>query len=228
MLVSTLRSHPDTECHGELFRKKKKHFRGGVRIFSEIDERFQQEDYLMRHWQEFLDTVIGHGREANATAVGFKLMMNQSEIVRSALIEDESWSKILLKRENVLAVYSSNKIAKTTGQGSAGKFAEVKKAQVVFEAGEFERFYHKYEEGYDKVRQQLADCGQDYLDTQYSEICKPEGMKALIRYLELDVEADWEVSTQKRNPSQLLERFTNPSVVTRFLDKISRRDWVVE
>ena len=228
MLVSTLRSHADIECHGELFRKKKKHFKGGVRVFSQLDERFQQEEYLMEHWREFLELVIQHGKESGASAVGFKIMMNQSELVRGSLIEDESWTKILLKRENVLAVYSSNKIAKATGQGSAGKFAEVEKSQVAFEAGEFKRFCAKYEEGFDKVKRQLADCGQDYLDTQYSEICKPEGMKALIGYLGLDPEAGWEVSTQKRNPSQLLERFTNPTEVSRYLDKIGRPGWAVE
>ena len=228
MLVSTLRSHPDIDCHGELFRRKKKHFKGGVRVFAEIDPRYQEEEYLHQHWREFLDRVVEHAQEAGAGAVGFKIMMNQSERIRRALIEDRDWTKILLKRENVLAVYSSNKIAKSTGQGSAGKFAEVRTAKTEFVNGEFKRFLAKYEEGFESARQQLAASGQDYLDTSYREICSADGMRALIAYIGMDPDAAWEVSTQKRNPSQLLERFTNPDAVGRYLDRIGRSDWRVE
>jgi len=228
MLTSTLQSHPDIECHGELFRRKKERLGRGVRIFAEIDPRFRQEAYLTEHWRELLDLVLQQARESGVQAVGFKLMTQQSEVVRNVLIEDDSWAKILLKRDNVLAVYSSDKIAKSRAKGSFLKFAGAKKPRIKFVADEFDRFHLNYEKRFEDVRRHLDECGQDYLDIRYSDICKPEGIKSVIRFLGLDPEANWEVISQKRNSSQLLERFSNPTEVARSMEQAGLQDWLVE
>ena len=226
MLVSALASHPEVHCHGELFRKNKKHFKGAVKVIASLDERFHDENFQTSHWREYLDAVVEASDDV--TAVGFKIMLNQHDDARHALISDNNYRKIFLKRENVLAVYSSNKVARETGQGTAGRFAEVRSAQVAFVPGEFENFMSKYEDRYQATEDELDNSGQTCLKTTYAAICKPEGTKDVLGFIGVDSSLPWGAKTKKRNSSMLVERFTNPDEVVGYLQQIGKSHWLQE
>lgn len=226
MLVSALDSHPGVRCHGELFRTNVKSYNGGLKVIALLDVAYHDDAYQEEHWKGFLDDVVA--ASGRADAVGFKLMLNQSELVRNALIADPGYKKILLKRDNMLSVYSSHKIAKETGQGSARRTAEIKKARVLFDPKQFERFCKRYQKRYSDVENALEASGQEFFRTSYMEVIKPEVIRDILEYIGADRELEWEVGTKKRNSPVLTERFSNPEEVEQYLAGIDRLDWLRE
>ena len=226
MLVSALNSHPDVVCHGELLRKNKKHFKGAVKIITLLDERYHDENYQMNHWRDYIDAVVEASGQVDA--IGFKIMLNQHDEARHALIADPGYKKILLKRENVLSVYSSNKVARETGQGVAGRFAEVKIAQVAFVAKGFERYCAKYEERYQGAEDELQASGQRFHRTTYADICNPEGIGNVLKFIGADRSLPWEAKTKKRNSSVLTDRFSNPEAVVEYMNRTGKSHWLQE
>ncbi len=226
MLVSVLRTHPEIACYGELFRKNRKQFTGSVKVFEDIDKRFQVEEYRHKNWQQLLDAVVCVSNEAKF--VGFKLMVNQHPAARKALISDQAYKKILLERENVLAVYSSDKIARVTGQGSAGRFAEVKTARVEFDKLEFESFLQQYRARFLRAKKELEASGNSYLATTYARICTHRGLEEVMEFLGADKSSPWGILTKKRNPSDLLARFVNRADVEQYLRDTGLECWANE
>jgi LPS sulfotransferase NodH len=226
MLVSALDSHPGVRCLGELFRMGKKPDRGVGLAISMLDEIYQDESYQVDHWRDYLDAVVETA--GPVAAVGFKIMLNQNRNVMQSLVEDPGYRKIFLNRENVLAVYSSHKIAKETGQGAAGLAMQVKKARVAFDPEEFEKFSARYLRHYHEAEQVLNDSGQDFYKTTYSYITTPQGIDAVLGYIGVDCKQGWNVGTQKRNSPVLTERFNNPQVVRDYMSGMGRLDWLQE
>jgi len=226
MLVSALKSHTRVQCYGELFNIKKNFHKGTLKKVITQDERYNDKSYLMCHWRDFLYTV--YKASGQVDAVGFKLMLNQHDEARHALIADSLYRKILLKRENVLAVYSSNKIAKETGQGSAGRRDEVKKAQVMFIPEEFEKYCAKYEHMYQLAEDELLSRGQRFHKVTYADICKPEGIDNVLEFICVDKSLPWEASTKKRNSPLLAERFSNPEEVIGYMENLGKSHWLQE
>ena len=226
MLVSALRTHPEIVCYGELFRKNKKEFKGPLKIIEELDPYFHDEKVQQEKWRDFLDEVAAKSLEFRF--MGYKLMLNQNAVVLRGMINDPSCKKILLKRDNVLAVYSSEKIARVTGQGSAGRFAEVKTAKVEFVPSEFDSFESKYEQRYSQIEQELTQADPAYFKTTYTELCKPQGIKSVIAFIGADKLNKWKIPTKKRNTSNILDRFTNPEVLLEYLTLTSKQSWLLE
>jgi hypothetical protein len=226
MLVSALNSHARVQCYGEFFRKKNKPFKGVLKKVAMQDERYEDKEYQMSHWQDFLETVYQVSDPVDA--IGFKLMLSQHEEARHTLIADSQYRKILLKRENVLAVYSSNKIAKETGQGSAGQGDEVKTAQVMFIPEEFDKYCAKYEHMYQLAEDELHDRGQLFLKVTYADICKPEGIENVLGFIGVDKSLPWEPRTKKRNSPLLAERFSNPEEVIAYMENLGKSHWLQE
>lgn len=226
MLVSTLRTHPDVICYGELFRKNKKRLKGSIKIISELDSHFQDEKIQQDRWRDFLDAVAVASE--NFEFVGFKLMVNQNSDVRRGLIDDPGYKKILLKRENGLAVYSSDKIARVTGQGSAGRFAKVKTAKVEFIPTDFESYLEKYEKRYITAEKELKESGCKYLRITYAALCRPDGIRKVLSFIGANRSLSWKTPTKKRNTSTILDRFTNKEQVSEYLLSTGRQNWSVE
>lgn len=226
MLVTALDSHPDMRCFGELLRRNATAAKGALRILPSIDPVFMDEAYRRSHVDDYLDAVFALA--AGAERVGFKLMLQQHVRLRNALIADPAVAKVLLYRENGLAAYSSDRIARVTGQGTVGLKGTIKTARVPFKPAQFEAFQAQRAQQYAVTRKRLAASGQDWLEVEYLEIARPEGIARVVAFLGADPQAELEVRTQKRNPSDILARFTNPRKVERYLAEHGLERWAHE
>ncbi len=228
MLVSALDNHPKIRCHGELFRRKNLNMKGALKVLRTIPSEFQSEDYRDIHFREYLEAV--KGTDGKKPFFGFKLMLNQSETARAGLIENSNVKKVLLFRENLLAVFSSSLIAKATGQGAVVQGKEVIQAKVQFEPKRFEKFRKNHDKRFKEARQKLAGRpGIEWIETEYLKICKLEGIAEVMQFIGVDPEtASITVKTAKRNPSNILDRFTNPEAVLAHLKLIGKGNWVDE
>lgn len=223
MLVSALSSHPDIQCFSELFRRRTANSIHGLEVLNHIDEKFSSESYRFSHASEYLNAVYSTAVEVGY--VGFKLMLRQNIELRDALIADELYRKILLYRENVLASFSSECIAKVTGQVIATGNDEIKTVKVEFDPEKFQRYRDRRSRLYSETRTLLQAAGQDFCEVEYLSAMTVATMKGLIGYIGADTSFQCSPKTVKRNPGNILQRFSNPTLVSSYLQSIGREYW---
>ena len=226
LLTTTLNTHPDIACHGEIFRRNIKKIQGPVKILNKVDSEFQDEDYRIDNPFALLDNICR--LEEKSTCIGFKLMLVQHPSLMENIIKDKTDFKIIfLKRDNVLSVYSSDRIAQATGQNIAGKKSNIKTAKVKFEATSFEEFLDKYESKYQHTKQLLESVNREHLELEYNDLRSPQGFEEVLRFLKVNEEV-MRTPTKKRNSDSILERFTNPKVVRDYLKSKDLQKWITE
>jgi hypothetical protein len=228
MVVSALKTHPAVFCHGELFRPlgaAGSAFAGG-RAIEFLDSKFHSEEYRRKHYAEFLEAIFG--LDYDYDFVGFKLLLHHNPAARDLLIADPRCAKVLLYRDNLLACYSSHQIAGATGQGAAGRRAVVRTAKIEFRSAHFERYRRRREALYAETRTKLKSAGQPYLDISYLEACEPDGIPRILAAIGADPAVMLTTATQKRNPSDILARFSNPEAVEAWLRANGLEHWRYE
>jgi LPS sulfotransferase NodH len=231
MLRSLLNAHPEVTCFGELMRRtprkmRNQGYRGALRALEHVDEKFRTDSVRFSHPRTFIDEVMA--KLVTTPVAGFKLMLNQHPQFMSELIGDPTYAKILLYRANHLASYSSEKIARATGQGALRTGMDVKRAKVRFRKGEFRRFLKTRAQQFEDVREQLAAAGGNYLEIEYLELVEGNGVSQVLEFLGADPAHDVKPKTVRRNPSNLLERFDNPDDVLKELAAMGAERWAIE
>jgi len=228
MLVSQLDAYPGVRCHGELFRKKGVAKMGALKILNDLPDEYEDGDFRDASFAEYLRLV--RNLSETETFFGFKLMLNQAREARQAIIRKSKIKIILLYRENLLSIYSSNLIAKSTGQGIARSGSKVKSEMVEFDETRFVRFCEKHRQNYQEVREDLEKYASGrFLDISYLEICKPQGITEIEAFLGLSSPPQPVApATAKRNSSRIIDRFTNPQVVVDYLERTGNSPWAEE
>jgi LPS sulfotransferase NodH len=232
MLRSLLNEHPEVTCFGELMRRtprrmRSQGYRGALRTLERVDEKYRTDSVRFGHPREFVDDVMA--KLATTPIVGFKLMLNQHPGFMSELISDPTYAKILLYRANHLASFSSEKIARATGQGAARTGMDIKRAKVRFRKGEFRRFLKTREEKFEDVRKQLAGAGGGHFEIEYLELVEEEdGIARVLKFLGAESACEIKPRTVRRNPTNLLERFNNPEDVLKELASMGAERWATE
>lgn len=227
MLVSALNSHPQINCHGELFRKNiSSQPIGSVKVINLVRKQFGDEKYRYNHPIEFLDDVIAASN--NSAYTGFKLMLRQHRALVEELIKSDDYKKILLERSNLLAVYSSAKIAKITGQGDARRSATIRRAKIKFDVESFEKFCLRREKRYRNVKKLLNRAGQKFHKIEYNDLRTIKGLRKVLDFLEVDANEKLSIETRKRNNDSIIERFSNPEFVNDYLKNKELDDWCTE
>ena len=231
MLVSLLDAHPEIHCFGELMRRTpgwmlRDGYSGALRSLERVDPKYRDDAVRFEIPRAFVDEVMA--KLATEPIVGFKLLLAQHPDFMDELIADPGYTKILLYRANALASFSSGRIAKATGQGSAHKNTEIKRAKVTFKEYDFRRYLKRRERHYEGVRQRLAASGQAYLEIEYLDLVAGSAVPQAVAFLGADPAVALQPRTIKRNPSNLLERFNNPDTVQTVLTAMGAEHWAVE
>lgn len=224
MLVSALDSHPEIRCHGELFRRKNVRRIGPLKVLNQVGDDFKDDEARFADPQEFVERVFGLDKDV--PFVGFKMMLLQHPEFCKVLIKDSSFKKVLLHRQNILACYSSELIAKVTGQGKALHGMEIKEAKVDFDKDRFLNYWIKRKNLYQKTRESLHKAGQAFIDVEYTSLVNGCGISAVTSFLGAKSDVEPEAKTKKRNPSNVLDRFNNPDDVVSFVAKNKRNYWL--
>lgn len=226
LLTTTLNTHPEITCHGEIFRRNIKKIQGPVKILNKVDSEFQDEDYRIDNPFKLLGNIFR--LEEKSTCIGFKLMLVQHPTLMENIIKDKTDFKIIfLKRDNVLSVYSSDKIAQATGQNIAGRKSNIKTVKVEFDATSFEAFLNKYENKYHNTKQLLESVNREHLELEYNDLRSPQGFEKVLRFLKVSEEV-MKTPTKKRNSDSIADRFTNPEVVSDYLQSKGLQKWITE
>jgi LPS sulfotransferase NodH len=218
LLRHALSRHPNVICHGEIFnRNGMRGLKGRARKVLPSLATLRESDPIA-----FLDHFLAaHDRGR----VGFKLLLRQNQTVMSEIIRRQ-WPLIILRRQNLLARYSSHMIAKSTGQHCVRNGTTVIREQLTFNAAEFERYCRQDNNLW---RSEYEDIGipKKILDLDYCDVAFGDGLARCFEFLGLE---PMEVAPclQKLNSSDIVSRFTNPDDVLAYLARVGRMDWRTE
>lgn len=239
LLVNMLNRHRPERilCHGEVFRHEQ--LSGGVRTpgFESVETRCE------RHGA-FLDSLERESARANPGlhAAGFKIFTPHCPPALERLIGGGDYRVIFLRRGNLLAQFSSFKIARLSGEwqkpksgGISGLASAIKGApkaegqkQVPFWPKQFREFLDDIKERDEMVRGMIASAGCPFVEVEYESLRTEATRRAIGGLLgvgTLDPEA---VDLVKQNTSRVLERFTNPEKAVAFLEDAGLTHWLDE
>jgi hypothetical protein len=235
-LVNTLNAHPDIVCKGEIFRSKARE----NDLYDPIP--------FMDHW---LDA------KKNIPFVGFKLMLDQDdEVLRE--IARRRFRIMLLTRPNELAQYSSQLIARKTGKrvhraylakrvkgifkatgishnsnlarlliDAANRFDKTSPEKVKFNPKHFHGMRQRVIRLVRKTEAILAEYNIEPLRLEYPQITTKETIRGALRFIGAE-EMDLVPTVKKMNSPNILERFSNPDEVLRFLGEVRLPEWEYE
>jgi hypothetical protein len=221
-LVSLLGSHNDINCYGEIFRN---HF-DVTKKLPFINDIYIESDYRINNPGSFLSEIEKRSPQP-FEAWGFKLMKNQIGNNLSVLLKENFSNFFIIKRDNFLAQYSSEEIAKITGQGVAGRFATVKSAKVIFNEKKYVQFETRVKREYSEIKSVLSNFTVPTLEIEYKELQSSRISTNLCEFLGLSPQ-ELVSFHKKRNTSNILDRFENIDVVREFLDANNCTDFAKE
>lgn len=221
-LVTLLNSHPNLRCYGEVFRN----LYNFERFLPEVEPAIASHEFGQIEPLAFLD-AIGRQVPRDNSAWGFKLMPFQIEHAVGSIINEKLDRVIVLRRNNLLAQYSSELIADKTGQSVAGRNAEVKTAKVRFKSRAFELFSKRVSAHYDLVSDILKDSGKSALHIEYLELQDEDLVARLCSFLEVE-NLSLKSGHKKRNSTSIVDRFENVARVRKYLEDNQLEHWADE
>lgn len=236
MLVSAFDSHSDATCLPAIFtadgwpnwRARARHVSDDIIIsqMAKLPQKWSDLDQRVADMPEFLDSVAALFPDNRR--VGFKHHMGPVDRTTTAQIIALKMPMIILRRRNALAAFSSGQIAKATGQGSLRIGQERKTATIEFDAEDFLSYIRWWEAVYEHWIAEVEKSGAPYMIIDYAEARKDEGKARAASFLGLDPEALGQTQTLKRNPDEIVKRFSNAAVVESFLQDHALTHWRIE
>ncbi len=166
--------------------------------------------------------------------VGFKIFRSQNDDMLGKLMNDSSIRKIVLFRSNVLANYSSAMIARDSHVWDVAKGDEVKQPpRIKFDERQFIVFHNNLIRYYRGVISSLNQNKQDFRFLRYDEINDPMALAMIINFIGADGNRAIDLENIKKlqvkqNTSDILQRFSNPELVEKFLAERNRLHWKYE
>lgn len=143
LFVTYLNNHPAIFAHGEAFN----HLDNS---FSLKQVGIDKSDYSLGNKKNslaLLNTFYARPQNEQTKAIGFKFFPFHNDFIFSAIHQDASIHKLILIR-NFLYSYTSEKIAKQTGQYLISGDEQPKRIKVKFDFAEFEHYYNRLHKDY--------------------------------------------------------------------------------
>lgn len=232
LLCDVLNSSPDVHCRWEMLKP-------GVTNYGHVDNGA----WAARRAADpaaFVEMAAAHFAER--PVFGFKVFEDHAPDWTEAALRDSGWAKVVHYRKNVLAVYSSYKIAMAHNLWGAGDAPVTERAdsqarpeaeqtvrhRTKFDADEFEAFRESYNTPFRTWLRTLHETGQDFFFSEYTELRNLRLSARLFHFLGASVPAEIRMIGQKVSTSAMLDRFANPDAVVAHLARIGRADWAAE
>ncbi len=213
LLQERLNQFDGVTCHGELFNPV---FINGPRFDSYLGISFDE-----REARPFalLDALL-----ARPGLQGFRLFSNHDARVRAHVLTDPACAKIVLQR-NPLESYVSRKIAAETDQWKLNDISRRRRAQVSFDAAEFDAFLHELQATQLQIQRALQTSGQSAFYINYEDLNDIDVLNGLAAWLGLPARIEAvSQKLKKQNPEPLEEKLTNPEALAPGLARIDRFD----
>jgi len=168
MLVSMLNHHPQIRCFGEIFSFKEQ-------LLLNIDgfRRLNKDKNLLRlrakNPEGFVSKIIKRLHPKRIKSCGFKLFYNQPRTDRHKFLKHliaEDFKVIHLKRDNLLASYTSKQIALSTGVWVGRSDCSTPKIHI--DKDEFETYLYQMSYHDDEIKELVSP--ERLLEATYEEL----------------------------------------------------------
>ena len=143
------------------------------------------------------------------------------------IISNREIQLVQLSRANLLAQFSSARIAEITGKWAAHR-DRVGQTKIDFDPEEFTNFMN-YQRWLDTERMNLlARAGRHVLCLEYTELQTAETRRLLSEHIGIHIPDSAQPDIRKQNSPDILERYINPDVVARYLAERDLEHWARE
>jgi hypothetical protein len=227
MLTQWLCTHKDVRCLPAIFSeagwpRQEVHGDGVFAwIRRNIDPEWDDVARRLARPQRLIRHIIA--RSPDKTAIGFKHHLDESPV--NDFLLGSGLRKIILTRNNLLAAYSSHKVAASTGQGSARPGHTILRTLVTFDPREFARFIARRNRLYEYAREKSQNrC----MEIDYTVVRTESGIAGIGPFLGVDSTGFGPQKTAKRNSDDIVSRFANPELVRRYLTDNGLAHWASE
>ena len=225
LLVDILNRHPEFYCHGEIFHHQKPN---GLRSESVFKDLINIDPKVLRDRSgiKFLELV--HQLSPTHKNVGFKFFYNHDPEILQTVIADETYKIIHLMRDNKLASYSSIKIAEITNVWHHGYQKEKLEAiltspKIEFNEHDFLKYIDFIQSHENNVKHMLKG-RENTIDISYDTLL--ESLPQLSNFFHCNSTIDNYSTMEKQNPSQPINRFSNPDNVKKTMEKLKCASWL--
>jgi len=219
LLCNMLAGVGDSIVDFELFHRTEIQYRSGKVLDAEaISER----DADPVAW---LERYHRDCRRRGYGLTGFKIFAHHDARVIEHVVADVETRLVILGRRNLLAQYSSQRIAEQTGEWAAPKGRKPKQATIPFDPTDFEKFEKTVGMLDARLDQILGERRTEALVLDYSDLATSGTSERLSEHLEHEVPQDSEYALNKQNPSRVIDRFSYPAIVLAYLERRGLGAW---
>jgi LPS sulfotransferase NodH len=205
MMCTLLGSHPDVLCHHELFNPRGVFYalelRDGGFDLGGIEERDRDPlAFLDRVWS----ADLGHSH------VGFKMTHRQNEAVLDAVLHDVDVLKVVLRRQNRVRTFVSNRISEELDQWEVYSEADLggERPRVYVDVDALRESVAENEDYYGQAERVLDETRQPFLRVSYERLDDVGERARVLEFLGLP-DATLRARSVRQNPGSLRELVTN-------------------
>jgi len=173
----------------------------------------------------FLRRTIEEARREGWRAFGFKQLGHMSHEVTEEMVGDREMRLIRLVRSNLLAQYSSERMAQKTDDWMRRKGAERRSTKITFDVVDFEDWEARQRLFTQTWAELLARSGREALFLDYTRLFHPDTRAELSAYLGFRVRDPEGVDLLRQNDDDILSRFDDPDAVRAYLDERGLSHW---
>ena len=232
MVSARLSQHPEIVCYPAVFSPKGFPTLGGESAevadanghaarLSRMDPVWGDAEARAERYQDFLDDLELVSPEP-VMGIKHHLGMDLTEQLIA-----QPGPKIVLTRKNLLAAFSSGRLAKALGIGAARPGDTIPDAKVRFDPEAFDTWSRRRSRRFGRWREQIEATGDPVLELDYTAARTEAGVAAMCQFLGKEPAAgEW--PTLKRHGSRTVDRFENPDDVLAHLKAIGQEDWAEE
>ena len=218
LLTQLLDSHPKITCYNEPFNPNDIYV-ADIALKTEHMRAVRDADPI--RFAERLYAAVGAERIA-----GFKILDYQAREVHDYLLRRRDVRKVILRRENLLASYSSNLIANKVKQWRVGAGDQARTATLEFDRRRFGK-YVRQAARYDRHVDELIEAsGSPVMALEYQDLLRHEAQKRLLTFLGADPTHKMKANIIRQNPGSLQARFSNWDQVVADLSGTSMEGWL--
>ena len=210
MLCTLVGSHPDVLCHHELFNPRGVFYalelRDGSFDLGGIEERDRDPlAFLERAWA----ADLGHPH------VGFKMTHRQNEAVLEAVVHERAIRKIVLRRENRVRTFVSQRISEELDQWEVYREADLfpERPRVSVDPDDLRASIAENEAYYGELEEALEATGQPFLGVSYERLVEGDQHARVLEFLGVPDPAraagSLRIRSVRQNPASLRELVAN-------------------
>ena len=222
LLCAVLNRTPGVLCHFELFHEEMiQYARETVDAPHALAERDADP-------AGFLERVREEAGAAGLQLAAFKHFAHLDQTVTRRIAEDPDTALIHLSRENLLAQYSSEQIARASGEWARHTDRTGEQLRVPFDAAEFEHFL-EYQQRIEMERMNIfGEMGRTPLFVEYTRLSDRHTRARIGAHVGITIPDSAQPDIRKQNSTDILSRFSNPQAVEEFLARRYLSRWARE